>query len=175
MENMENLNNAINSKDGESQDTGRQYLTFTINDNEYAVDIMKVMEIRGWTKTTTIPNSPDFMLGVINLRGLVIPIFDMKTRFSLGKTDATEKHVVIVLSVGTRTIGILVDAVSDILTITDSEIKLNPSSGDTEIDDQYVSGLISHEEKMVILLDVDFLFDKADIEAAKEKASASSE
>lgn len=152
--------NEINSADGLEDQETKQYLTFNVDENEYAVDIMKVMEIRGWSETTRIPNSPEFMLGVINLRGIVIPIFDLRTRFNQGKTEATEKHVVIVLSIGSRTIGILVDAVSDILTIATDEIKASPSSSETNIDDNYVSGLISHEDKMVILLDVEYLFDK---------------
>jgi purine-binding chemotaxis protein CheW len=148
----------------------RQYLTFKVDKNEYGVDIMKVMEIRGWQEATRIPNSPEYMLGVINLRGLVIPIFDLRTRFGQGKTNATEKNVVIVISVGTRMTGILVDAVSDILTVAESEIKAAPSSAETGIEDQYVNGLISHSEKMVILLDVDYLFDKKTLSAADAAA-----
>jgi purine-binding chemotaxis protein CheW len=165
-------NNTGYAKQGQQDKVAtRQYLTFRVEKNEYGVDIMKVMEIRGWHEATRIPNSPEYMLGVINLRGLVIPIFDLRTRFGQGKTVATEKNVVIVISVGTRVIGILVDAVSDILTVAESEIKSSPSSEDTGIEDAYVNGLISQGEKMVILLDIDYLFDKKTLTAADSATS----
>ncbi|HCR86503.1 MAG TPA: chemotaxis protein CheW [Alphaproteobacteria bacterium] len=164
---MENTNYSSASKKKMETESTRQFLTFKVEQNEYGVDIMKVMEIRGWQEATRIPNSPEYMLGVINLRGLVIPIFDLRIRFSQGKTEANEKHVVIVINVGSRTVGILVDSVSDILTVNESEIKNNPSSSETGIDDEYVRGLISHSEKMVIVLDVDFLFDKRTLSDAE--------
>jgi purine-binding chemotaxis protein CheW len=154
-------NNAENS-------IARQYLTFTVGAGEYGVDIMKVREIRGWSETTRIPNSPEYMRGVINLRGLVIPIFDLRTRFHQGITEVTEKNVVIVLAVGNRTIGILVDTVSDILNIDASELKEAPTTSDTDIDDRYVQGLISVKNKMVIILYTDSLFDQETLNAAQE-------
>jgi len=160
---MENID-LNTSKDSLDDKDHNQFLTFKVEDNEFAVDIMKVMEIRGWTETTRIPNSPEYMKGVINLRGIVIPIFDLRIRFGQGETVPDEKNVVIVISIGERTIGILVDAVSDILNIPSSDIKASPSSGETEIDDEYVAGLISHEEQMVIVLDVEFLFDSQELE-----------
>lgn len=148
----------------------RQFLTFSVQESEYGVDIMRVMEIRGWSDTTRIPNAPEYMRGVINLRGLVIPIFDLRTRFGQGVTEANEKNVVIVIAVGDRTLGILVDAVSDILTVGSSEVKTAPSSAETGIEDAYVNGLISVDEKMVILLDVDYLFDTEVLDGAQEAA-----
>jgi purine-binding chemotaxis protein CheW len=159
MENNINFGLSASKQAAEKINT-RQFLTFKVENNEYGVNIMKVMEIRGWSEATRIPNSPDYMLGVINLRGLVIPIFDLRTRFGQGQTKATEKNVVIVISVGERVIGILVDAVSDILTVAENDIKPAPTSAETGIEDEYVNGLISQGEKMVILLDVDYLFDK---------------
>ena len=137
----------------------RQFLTFTIGSEEYGVDIMIVREIKGWTETTRLPNSPDYVRGVINLRGLIIPIFDLRMRFNLGQTATTGKHVVIILAVGERNIGILVDAVSDILDATADAIKPAPIR-ENETGEQCVSGLISHQERMVVLLNVDHLFDK---------------
>ncbi len=160
------------SQPAEAAGESVQFLTFSVESNEYGVDIMKVREIRGWSDTTRIPNSPEYMRGVINLRGLVIPIFDLRSRFGQGLTEAYEKNVVIVIAVGDRTIGILVDAVSDILTVTTSDIKPPPSSAETGIDDAYVNGLISVEEKMVILLDVDYLFDSEALNAADQAAAA---
>jgi purine-binding chemotaxis protein CheW len=143
-----------------------QFLTFSVQGGEYGVDIMKVMEIRGWTETTRIPNSPAYMRGVINLRGLVIPIFDLRARFGNGLTDASEKNVVIVISVGKRTIGILADAVSDILNIKEGEIQAAPETEMVDVEAKYVSGLISTQGKMVVLLDVEYLFDTEALRAA---------
>jgi purine-binding chemotaxis protein CheW len=145
-----------------------QFLTFTIGREEYGVDIMKVREIKAWSDTTRLPNAPDYMRGVMNLRGLIIPIFDLRCRFGMGLTEANEKNVVIILAVGTRTIGILVDTVSDILTAHAGEIKPAPKM-DT-VNDEYLNGLISLEERMVALLDVDYLFDHEMLEAATHTA-----
>lgn len=175
MENIENSGKSLEQQEvglEENLEETSQFLKFEVGDSGYAIDIMKVMEIRGWTGTTRIPNSPEYMRGVINLRGLVIPVFDLRTRFGQGKTDANEKHVVIVISVGDRTIGILVDEVSDILTIKDNEIKTSPSSGESEIQDEYVSGLISYDEKMVILLNIEYLFNSENLEDLEEVANS---
>lgn len=145
-----------------------QFLTFSVQGGEYGVDIMKVMEIRGWADTTRIPNSPEYMRGVINLRGLVIPIFDLRARFGLGLTEANEKNVVIVISVGKRTIGILADAVSDILNIKEGEIQAAPETETVDVDSKYVNGLISTQSKMVVVLDVDHLFDSEVLKKAVE-------
>lgn len=141
----------------------RQFLTFAVSGEEYGVDIMIVREIKGWTETTRLPNSPEFMRGVMNLRGLIIPIFDLRMRFSGGLTDATPKHVVIILAVGDRNIGILVDAVSDILDVAADQIKPAPA-GETAADADYISGLISLESRMVVVLNVEHLFDIKQIE-----------
>ncbi len=162
------LEDSENQEIAEARGESVQFLTFKVEDSEYGVDIMRVMEIRSWSETTRIPNSPEYMRGVINLRGSVIPIFDLRNRFSQGITEAHEKNVVIVIAVGERTIGILVDAVSDILTVHEGDIKQAPSSSVTGIRDEYVNGLISVGEKMVIVLDVDYLFDNKVLEEAEE-------
>lgn len=157
--------------DKEIKGNTAQFLTFAVEGAEYGVDIMKVREIKGWEETTRIPNSPEYMRGVINLRGVVIPIFDLRTRFSMGRTEATEKHVVIIIAIGSKTIGILVDAVSDILTVGSDEIKPAPSTSEIDIDEAYLEGLISIDKKMVVLLDVEHLF-SAETLAEAEKAAA---
>ena len=152
----------------------RQFLTFTVEREEYGVDIMTVREIKGWTETTRLPNAPEFMRGVMNLRGLIIPIFDLRTRFNRGLTEATAKHVVIILAVGERNIGILVDTVSDILDASADQIKPAPNSdarGDTQLDANFISGLISLEDRMVVLLNVDHLFDIQTIEKTIAQAA----
>ena len=158
---------AIAQKNNSSKEGGaQQFLTFTVGGEEYGVDIMTVREIKGWTETTRLPNSQEFMRGVMNLRGLIIPIFDLRSRFHMGVTEATAKHVVIILAIGERNIGILVDTVSDILDASVEQIKPAPTSGDTQVDADYISGLISIEERMVVLLDVEHLFDAQHIEKA---------
>lgn len=146
-----------------------QFLTFTIGEEEYGVDIMKVREIKAWTEATRLPNSPEYMLGVMNLRGLIIPIFDLRCRFGMGHTKAHEKNVVIIIAVGSRTIGILVDTVSDILTTHSSEIKPAPKM--ETVEDEYLNGLISIEERMVALLDVEYLFNEDELKTAETAAS----
>lgn len=148
----------------------RQFLSFTVDNEEYGVDIMTVREIKGWTETTRLPNAHEFMRGVMNLRGLIIPIFDLRTRFHRGVTEATPKHVVIILAVGERNIGILVDAVSDILNASTDQIKPPPSSN-MQLDAAYISGLISIGERMVVLLNVEHLFDPQHIEKAIHQAA----
>ncbi len=146
-----------------------QYLTFTIGEEEFAVDIMIVREIKGWAGVTRLPNAPAYVRGVINLRGVILPIFDLRARFGMGETQATEKNVVIMLAVGDRTIGVLVDTVSDILTASKDEIKSAPDM-QTNIDDAYVNGLISVDERMVVLLEVKGLFDRKTLDAAIQAA-----
>lgn len=146
----------------------QQFLTFTVHQEEYGVDIMTVREIKGWSETTRLPNSPDFMRGVMNLRGLIVPIFDLRTRFSFGLTETTTKHVVIILAVGERNIGILVDTVSDILEVKQEQIKPAPA-GKTQVDSAFISGLISINDRMVVLLDVERLFDTRQLLQEKEQ------
>ncbi len=136
-----------------------QFLTFTIGDEEYGVDIMTVREVMGWTGTTRLPNTPEHIRGVINLRGVILPIFDLRARFGKGLTEATDKHVVIVMAVGARTVGILVDTVSDILTASADDIKPAPDSGG-DVEQQFVSGLIAVRDRMVVALEMEKLFDK---------------
>ena len=146
-----------------------QFLTFTIGEEEYGVDIMTVREVKGWSETTRLPNTPDYMRGVLNLRGVVIPIFDLRMRFGGERTQQTEKHVIVILAVGERIAGILVDAVSDILTVNSSDIKESPSTDTTGLDERFVHGLIAVEERMVVLLDMEKLFDAKLIEEAAQK------
>lgn len=159
------------TEDGAPEQETRQFLTFTIDKEEYGVDIMTVREIKGWSETTRLPNAPQFMRGVMNLRGLIIPIFDLRARFHMGRTEATPKHVVIILAVGSRTIGILVDAVSDILDAEAGEIKPAPET-DTDARDQCVSGLISSKDRMVVLLAVERLIDPELLKAAEKSTAA---
>ncbi len=146
-----------------------QFLTFTVGGEEYGVDIMAVNEIKGVTDITRLPSSPEFMKGVTNLRGLIIPIFDLRARFALPVLEGDDKHVVIILSALDKVIGIAVDGVSDILNSHSSEMKSPPALQQAERD-IFVKGLISLEDRMVIVLDVDRLFDKILLEKAMQAA-----
>lgn len=153
----------------ENEDS-KQFLTFKVENEEYGVSLMTIREIKGWSKPTQLPNSPSFMKGVINLRGVVIPIFDLRHRFEMGTTEANEKNVVIIISANERLIGLLVDAVSDILTVSNDQIKPTPKM-ETSLDENYVDGLIQSEDKMVVLLDIENLFDINILTEAENLAS----
>jgi purine-binding chemotaxis protein CheW len=141
----------------ESDDQGvRQFITFTVGAEEYGVDIMAVKEIRGWGETTPLPNAPRHVRGVINLRGSIVPIYDLRTRFGQGVTETTSTHVVIIVTVGSRILGLLVDAVSDILSITGAEIAPVPDI-DGHVDTAFLAGLVALEGRMVTIIAVEEL------------------
>ena len=134
----------------------RQFITFRSGIQEFGADIMAIREIRGWTETTPLPHAPDYVRGVINLRGVVLPVVDLKSRLGLGKTDANPKDVIVVVQSGDRTIGLLVDAVSDILTVTGSDIQPTPELA-RETDSEFVEGIAVLSERMVTILSMEKL------------------
>jgi purine-binding chemotaxis protein CheW len=137
----------------------QQFITFTLGAQEYGIDIMVVREIKGWTDTTMIPNAPAHVRGVINLRGVIVPIFDLRARFGVGLTVPTSMHVVIIVAAGTRTIGLLVDTVSDIISIDPKAIRPIPEMG-LPTEDQFLDGLVAIENRMVTLVSLAGLFGK---------------
>jgi purine-binding chemotaxis protein CheW len=163
--------NSLSVNDEKSSDF-QQYLTFAVAGEEYGLRIMAIREIRGWADATRLPNRPDYMRGVINLRGVIIPIFDLRCRFGQGVTEANDKHVVIILAVEDWTLGVLVDAVSDIIDARDSDIRPAPRQ-DEQGDAQYfVSGLIALENRMVVLLDIARLFGREEVRQAVGEEAA---
>lgn len=138
-----------------------QFLTFMLHGEEYGVDILRVQEIKGWESATEIPNTPDYIRGVINLRGTIVPIVDLRRRFAMAAAEYTATTVVIVLKVRAaasheRTMGFVVDAVSDVYNVTPDQLKPAPDFGaDVRVD--YVKALATVDDKMVILLDIDRL------------------
>lgn len=134
----------------------RQFITFTIGAEEYGVDIMTVKEIRGWVETTSLPKAPDYVRGVINLRGSIVPIYDLRTRFGRGVTETTRTHVVIIVTVGTRVVGLLVDTVSDILTVAQVDVRPVPDL-DGAADIAFLSGLVALDQRMVTIIAIDKL------------------
>jgi purine-binding chemotaxis protein CheW len=138
-------------------ENAHQFITFTLGPEEYGIDIMVVREIKGWTDTTMIPNAPSHVRGVINLRGVIVPIFDLRARFGMGLTVATRMHVVIIVATGTRTIGLLVDTVSDIISVDPKAIRPVPEMG-LPSEDQFLEGLVAMENRMVTLVSLAGLF-----------------
>ncbi len=137
-----------------------QYLAFILAGEEYGVDILRVQEIKGWTSVTLIPNMPPHIKGVLNLRGTIVPIIDLRLRFGLDAIAYGATTVIVVLKVvddhGSRTMGIVVDAVSDVYNVTAADMKAPPEFGGS-IKTEFVNGLATLDKKMVILLNIDRL------------------
>jgi len=143
----------------------RELISFRIGAQEFCVDIMAVREIRGWTVATALPKSPAFVRGVINLRGAVLPIVDLAARLGFDATQATDRHVIIVAQIGGQTVGLLVDAVSDILSITDDVIQPTPDVA-SEVAKTFVRGLLAVDGRMISLVGLDHILPEDLQEAA---------
>jgi purine-binding chemotaxis protein CheW len=139
-----------------------QYLSFSLGEEDYGIDILKVKEIRGWEDVRPLPDTPDYVKGVLDLRGSIVPIIDMRLRFNLIKAEYTSTTVTIILSMQVHDrahlIGIVVDGVSDVLEILEQDIKDAPALG-KKIDTRYLLGMVSIDNRVVLLLDADNLLD----------------
>jgi purine-binding chemotaxis protein CheW len=144
---------------------GRELISFRIGAQEFCVDIMSVREIRGWTPATALPQAPPFVRGVINLRGAVLPIVDLGARLGLGAADPTARHVIIVAQVEKQIVGLLVDAVSDILTVSDDMIQPTPDVA-SEMVRNFVRGLLAIDGRMVSFISLDRVLPESELEAA---------
>jgi purine-binding chemotaxis protein CheW len=151
-----------------------QQLTFTLADEEYGVDILVVREIRGWSRVTRIPQTPDYVLGVLNLRGAIVPVIDLRLRFGLVREVYGETTVIIIVAVADRLFGIVVDAVSDVADIDASAIRPVPDMG-TVVDTRYLHGLVTHAEQMLMLLNVEKLMRPEDVESLDAAIPAAQE
>ncbi|HLO77978.1 MAG TPA: chemotaxis protein CheW [Magnetospirillum sp.] len=147
----------------------RQFISFKIGDEEYGIDIMAIREIKGWTETTELPDTPQHLRGVINLRGAIIPVVDLRARFSGQLTQATPRHVTIVVTVGARIVGVLVDAVADIITVAAADIQPVPDL-DSGAHARFLAGLVAVDGRMVALLDLESLL-HSDLQATAEMAA----
>jgi purine-binding chemotaxis protein CheW len=139
-----------------------EYLAFTLGREEYGIDILRVQEIRGYESVTRIANTPDFIKGVMNLRGTIVPVVDMRIKFNLGDPVYDQFTVVIVLNIGGRVIGMVVDSVSDVTTLVPSQIRPAPEVG-TSLDNDYLIGLGTLGERMLILVDIDKLMSSTEM------------
>ena len=135
---------------------GGEFLTFTLGAEEYGMDILKVQEIRGYDSVTAIANTPAFIKGVINLRGIIVPIVDMRIKFNLGEPSYDQFTVVIILNIAGRVVGMVVDSVSDVTTLSPSQIRPAPEMG-AAFNTDYLIGLGTLDERMLILVDIDRL------------------
>lgn len=147
-----------------------EVLSFTLGDEEYGTDLQKVQEIRGYDAVTQIANMPDHFKGVINLRGVIVPIVDMRIQLNLGTPTYDQFTVVIILNFGARIIGMVVDSVSDVITLTPDQIKPAPAMG-TNISCDYLIGLGTVNERMLILVDIARLMSQVDIGLLEEVAA----
>ncbi len=158
------INQAINAG-------ANQYLTFILAGEEYGVDILRVQELRGWEEATEIPNTPDYVKGVVNLRGTIVPIVDLRSRFELEQVEYSKLTVVIVMKVygnaGERTMGFVVDAVSEVYNLEDEQQKPAPDFG-CVVNTEFIRGLATVGDKMIILLDIDHVVDADDVAEAGE-------
>lgn len=145
---------------GQVDDSTKQMLTFVLGDETYGVDILRVQEIRGWQPVTRIPQSPRHVLGVLNLRGSIVPIVDLRMRLDFERAEYTAVTVIIVLSIlsahGRRDVGVVVDAVSDVVNVQTSAVKPAPDLG-AQVSIEYIQGLATIADRMVMLLDIDRL------------------
>ncbi|MBN4080501.1 chemotaxis protein CheW [Beggiatoa alba] len=144
-----------------------EFLTFMLAGEEYGLDILRVQEIKGWDDVTSLPNMPEYVRGVINLRGTIVPIIDLRRRFSLEALEYGPTTVVIVLRVqavghSDRKMGIVVDAVSDVYQVPKSDLKVSPDFG-SAVDTEFVSGLATVGEKMIILLAIDHMLNSDEL------------
>ena len=139
-----------------------EFLAFTLGNEEYGIDILKVQEIRGYEAVTRIANVPEFIKGVINLRGTIVPIIDMRIKFNLGQPTYDAMTVVIILNLSGRIVGVVVDTVSDVINLSAEQIKPPPDLG-MAFDIHYLVGLGTYEERMVILVDIERLMSSAEM------------
>jgi purine-binding chemotaxis protein CheW len=140
----------------------REFLTFTLGHEEYGVDILKVQEIRGYDTVTRIPDTPEFIKGVINLRGTIVPVVDMRLKFKLGNAEYNDFTVMIILNVAQRVVGMVVDGVSDVLHLMPDQISAAPEFG-SQVNTRFVTGIGTLDQRMLILVDIEKLMSSQDM------------
>lgn len=140
----------------------QEYLTFTLGKEEYGVDILKVQEIRGYENPTALANAPAYIKGVVNLRGTIVPIVDMRIRFSLGEPTYDQFTVVVILNVAGRVVGVVVDGVSDVIALRPEQQRPAPDFS-SSFDTRYITGLGTVDDRMLILVDIEKLMSSGDM------------
>jgi purine-binding chemotaxis protein CheW len=145
--------------------SGRELIAFRIGEQEFTVNVMNVREIRGWTPATPMPHSPPYMLGVINLRGVVLPIIDLSARLGMKPAEPSARHVIIVAQMRDKFVGLLVDAVSDILTVTEENIQPTPEVA-SDHERSFARGILAIDNRMICLVELEAIFPDSESEAA---------
>ena len=152
---------ADKSRAGDGADS--EFLTFRLGAESYGIEILKVQEIRGYETPTSIANAPPFIKGVINLRGVIVPILDLRIKFQLSEAKYDDFTVAIILNIAGRVVGVVVDSVSDVLTLSEESIRPTPEFASATFDTKYITGLGTVDEQMIILLDIEKLMTGADM------------
>jgi purine-binding chemotaxis protein CheW len=148
------------AESSDKETAANQLISFAIGDDQYGVDIMAVREIKGWTAITPLPGQPEYVRGVLNLRGVIVPIVDLRCRFGQGLTEATSLHIVIVVQIEGKTVGLLADRVLDIVSLDAAEVKPVPRIAQSQ-KLRFLSGLVTHEDAMIALIDLPNLLSEA--------------
>lgn len=148
----------------------REFLTFKLGQEEYCIDILKVQEIRGYDVVTSIANTPDFIKGVVNLRGNIVPIVDLRIKFRLPDVRYDAMTIVIILNLGRKMIGIVVDSVSDVIAVAEDQIKEPPRFGST-INTEFISGMATYEGRMLIAVDIEKLMSSDELQLVDQVAA----
>lgn len=164
---MDAFTEAARDKKSAQETIAAEFLTFALGDEEYGVDILKVQEIRGYDAVTRIPDTPDFIKGVINLRGTIVPVVDMRVKFQLPRADYNAFTVMIVLNVANRVVGMVVDGVSDVVALRPEQIRPAPEFGAT-VGAQFLTGIGTLDERMLILIDIEKMIGSADMALVDE-------
>jgi purine-binding chemotaxis protein CheW len=160
---MQQTSTSGSRRDNAVQDAASEFLTFRLAAESYGIEILKVQEIRGYETPTAIANAPAFIKGVINLRGVIVPILDLRIKFKLGQVSYDEFTVAIILNIAGRVVGVVVDAVSDVLTLSSEAIRPTPEFASATFDTKYITGLGTVDDQMIILLDIEKLMTGADM------------
>lgn len=147
---------------GIAANEANEFLTFTLGKEEYGIEILKVQEIRGYEAVTKIANAPEFLKGVVNLRGTIVPVVDMRIKFNLGNVEYNQFTVVIILNLAGRIVGMVVDSVSDVITLASEQVKPPPDFS-SSFDTKYILGLGTVDERMLILVDIEKLMTSGDM------------
>ncbi|WNN54727.1 chemotaxis protein CheW (plasmid) [Hafnia alvei] len=167
------MNFSNSEKELTSDNHGQEYLVFRLGSEEYGIEILKVQEIRGYDRVTRIANTPNFIAGVTNLRGAIVPIVDLRVKFQLPFAEFNENTVVIVLNLGARIVGIVVDGVSDVLSLNAEQIKPAPDFTVT-LSSEYLLGLGALDDRMLILVDIEKLLNSEEIELVEKTVDLAS-
>lgn len=167
---MTTITKVTESESTTSSLANQEFLAFTLGNEEYGIDIQTVQELRGYDAVTTLANAPAHIKGVVNLRGIIVPIIDMRIKLNLGTPTYDQFTVVIILNIQKRVIGIVVDSVSDVITLTENQLKAAPKMGSTMQSD-YLIGLGTIDERMIILVDIASLMAGADFGLIEKMAA----